>query len=264
MLPVTSSTAISASHSSTLEPNASNILDYSKWVIQNLKILPGMPSGATADNVEAHRAALLNCLSQLQSSGRLKWEGEDTVIRPVVVGVQAIIEQTLLCLLEKGVIKEVAATFTTKKPPTPLSTAQGALPDSLATPAVLNSSGCIDTVTSRQQLLRKLITYPQVSMSSYYVQKHEAREQEYFDKFSENNATHFYAQQVAEMPEGLSGATYQITTIDGQEQWFGIRFSQVSAASGQCTLFTNIELEGEKDFLFNWIAANNQIKPDLY
>ncbi len=258
MLPATSSSAIAASRFPTcdLEPAGADIIDCSRWVIQHLNKLPGIASEATADKVEAHRTALLDCLSRLHSDGRMKSEGEDSVIRPIVVGVQAVTEYALLRQLEKGLIKEIAITFMTKKPPTPLSTAEGALPDSLATPAVLNSAGCIDTVTSRQHLLRKLITHPQVVMTSYYAQKHEASEQGYFDSFCRSNTLQFHAQQVGEIPDALSGATYQVTTNEGHEQWFGIRFTQVNQSSGQCTLFTNIELEGERALLGSWLDAH--------
>lgn len=262
MLPLTStSSAVNKLHfpANELDPCMADIIVYSKWVIQNLNKLPGIPSDATADKVEIHRAVLQDCLSQLKSAGRLKSEGPDISIRPIVVGVQAIIEHTLLCQLEKGLLKKVEITFTTNRPPTPLSTAESAIPDSLATPAVLNSPGCIDTITSRQQLLRKLITCPEVSMHSYYAQKHDVCEQGYFDSFCEINAHQFNARQVPEIPDALSGATYQIITNDNHEQWFGIRFTQASTSSSQCILFSDIELEGEKDLLFNWITKNSQV-----
>ncbi|MEH5891471.1 hypothetical protein [Enterobacter roggenkampii] len=138
------------------EPSTTNVLDYSKWVITHLNKLPGISADAEPEKIEAHRAALLNCFSELNATGRMTSEGEDAAIRPVVVGMQAIIEHTLLNQLDKGLIAKVEVIFTTKKPPTPLSSEQGALPDHLATPAVLNSSGCIDTITSRQNLLHKM------------------------------------------------------------------------------------------------------------
>lgn len=236
-----------------------DIVVYSKWVTQNLIKLPGIASDATVDKVEQHRAALQDCLSHLSSAGRIKLEGPDLSIRPIVVGVQAIFEHTLLCQLEKGLLKKVDVTFTTKKPPTPLSGAENVVPDCLATPAVLNSPGCIDTIISRQYLLRKLITCPEVSMHSYYAQKHDVCEQGYFDSFCEKNAPQFNARQVSEIPDALSGATYHIINHDNHEQWFGIRFSQASSSLNQCILFSDIELEGEKDFLFKWTAKNAQL-----
>lgn len=257
--PLTSkSSAAHAPHFAVTKPEA-DIIVYSTLVIQNLNKLPGITSDATVDEVEIHRAALQNCLSQLKSNGRLTSEGPDISIRPIVVGVQAIIENTLLCLLEEDLITEVNIIFTTNKPPTPLSTAESALPDSLATPAVLNSPECLDTIASRQHLLHKLIARPEVSMFSYYVQKHNESEQGYFDRFCEKNAPQFNAQLVSDIPERLLGATYKIMTNDKQEQWFGIRFTQANMASKQCILFSNIELEGEKSLLFNWITKNSQV-----
>lgn len=238
-------------------PTTTNVMDYSKWVITHLNKLPGIPAGAEPEKIEAHRAALLKCLNELNTTGRMTSEGQDAAIRPVVVGVQAIIEYTLSSQLAKGLIDNVSVIFTTKKPPTPLSSGPGELPDHLATPAVLNSSGCIDTITSRQDLLHKMIKYPQVSMSSYYAQKHPENEQCIFDNFGIENRDNFKSWQVKALPKELSGATYEVTTCGGSKQWFGIRFTQASESSSKCTLFTDPDCEGEKERLFDWIAMQH-------
>ncbi|MCK7227213.1 hypothetical protein L8P27_05020 [Enterobacter asburiae] len=259
MLSITSSglTPATAAPARSSEPATTVVLDYSKWVITHLKKLPGISADAGPEKIETHRAALLNCLSELKATGRMTSEGEDAAIRPVVVGMQAIIEHTLLAQLDKGLIAKVEMIFTTKKPPTPLSAEQGVLSDRLATPAVLNSSGCVDTITSRQNLLHKMIKYPQVEMSSFYAQKHPDNEQHVFDKFCDDNKGNFHSCHVESMPDELSGATYEITPCDGDKQLFGIRFTQASEASSKSTLFTDINCEGEIELLFGWIAKQH-------
>lgn len=263
MLPVTSSSVVNSGYripTYNQAPTTGNIFDISKNIIQNLSKLPGIAPGATFDEIEAHRLALLGHMSELQSVGRLKSQGDDSVIRPVVVGLQAVVEHTLLQQLKARQIDTVSMTFTTKRPPTPLCS-EGTVPDNLATAEVLNSSGCIDTIISRQNLLRMLIAHPEVSMWSYYDQKQDENEQRCFDNFCTQNSRNFHHQQVEKVPDDMSGATYQIIMRDGSEHWFGIRFTQANQSASECTLFTNTDPGGEKSQLLSWVAEQQAKQP---
>ncbi|MBF0035808.1 hypothetical protein HAX39_24980 [Citrobacter freundii] len=265
MLPATSPNTIHGLHSfNTPQPPAtSNVLKAAHTIIQQTAKLPGCTSGATSDEIQHHRTALLECWSALATpSGCFHAEGEDTAIRPVVVGMQAIIEQSILQMLDEGQLAQVSVMFTTQKPPTPLCSAPDLVSDRQATPAVLNSSGCVDTITSRQHLLRKLIADPKVDMTSYYVDKHSENEQHYFDHFSCLHSTNFHPCHVNEIPDNLSGATYKLTTTNNQTHMFGIRFTQASVSSRQCTLFTDGEVgKKEMELVSKWVSSLS-VKPE--
>ena len=225
-------------------------------LIEYLPKLPGAGDKASPEQIAQHRQNLHNCLSELDSTGRWMRDQGNAVVRPVAVGMQAIVEHALLQDLAQNKIKDVSVIFTTQYPPTPLCSEINTLSTSLATPDVINSPGSYDTVISRQASLRSLIDQPGVDTWALYTKiRDDAGEQKIFDTIAASKGDRFHAINTnSELPESLSGATYVITALDGQKSVLGIRITQANEKEKQCVLFT--EKGGQKELkdLHNYIA----------
>lgn len=225
-------------------------------LIETLPKLPGAGDKASPEQIAQHRQNLHKCLSELDSTGRWMRDQGNAVVRPVAVGMQAIVEHALLQDLAQNKIKDVSVIFTTKNPPTPLCSNLNTLSNSLATPDVINSPGSYDTVISRQASLRALIEQPGVDTWALYTQtRDDAGEQKIFDTIAASKGDRFHAVNTnSELPESLSGATYVITALDGQKSVLGIRITQANEKEKQCVLFTEKGGQQELKDLHNYIA----------
>lgn len=232
-------------------------------LIENLPKLPGVGNKASPEQIEQHRQNLHNCLSELDSTGRWMRDQGNALVRPVAVGMQAIVEHALLQDLAQNKIKDVSVIFTTQYPPTPLCSELNTLSTSLATPDVINSPGSYDTVISRQASLRSLIDQSGVDTWAFYTRvREEDGEQKIFDTIAASKGDRFHAVNTnSELPESLSGATYIITALDGQKSVLGIRITQANEKEKKCVLFTEKggqqELEQINDYI-NQQAPENQ------
>lgn len=254
MFSVTPAQIVSSSCIPQQEIMEGTLLSSATRIIDQLHKLPGIGSNATLAEVTKHRENLQLCISQLAVTGRWNVEQDDALLRPIAVGLQAIIEHALLDMLQKEEIAKVMTIFTTQNPPTPLCSEPGVLPDSLVTVSVQHSPACVDTVISRQQTLKALLAHPSIDTWVFYAQpRPNPEEQTIFDENAMRYAPNFHHFHVSDgILENLSGATYRLTDQEGQDQWFGIRITQANQLSSQCILFTEKGGINEIKDLLEW------------
>ncbi|WP_261423504.1 hypothetical protein [Serratia quinivorans] len=234
-------------------PLQSNVLDKIGQLISSQQIsdLPGNSPGAS---IEVHRGNLQNCLQRLRSENIWDQQQSDANNRNVAVGLQAILENVLLNLLQENKANKLIIVVHTNNPPTPLCSDSSSDMMPMMHRDISTNPACQSTVLSRRQTNNDFLACgDQVDFYSLYThpRKNDAEQQMFEGKVIENSNL-FPIHVMDTLPEELSGATYQLVDVNGDRMVIGVRITQANVASKNCSLFIGNSFNDPK--LVNFIV----------
>ena len=180
-------------------------------------------------------------ITPLKTNNHIELSGKDSITRPVAVNFQKAFEQSLISLLDKHQISQAVAILHTSKPTTPLCTPSGkVLPEAVHT-NMRTDTHRLKTIQDRTVTLRQMAQYGQ-PLAFYVVYpasglaKRSSQEQSvYRSELSNpaNKSLYDTPLTCSAMPEHLIGASYLLTTQDGQHFYFGNRGVQAIDAESK-------------------------------
>ena len=190
------------------------------------------------NNVKADIAKL--AIAPLRKNPEIQLTGDDATTRPVAVSFQKAFEQSVMTMVDEGIVSEVAAIIHTRKPTTPLCNPPGeALPETMHPDMKCDPKRC-KTIQDRTVTLRQMASHGKpIDLYVAYLpdglKKRSLREQEVY--LSEiNNAANLSLHDnplfCSTMPDEIVGASYILKTHHGHELYFGNNGTQAIDGKG--------------------------------
>ncbi|WBA80573.1 hypothetical protein [Endozoicomonas sp. GU-1] len=193
-------------------------------------------SGSDDDTIKSE---ILKRFQELSKVKVIELSDFDKILRPIGVGMQTIIEQTLLKLIEERTVTRVMVLFHTKAPATPLVSPENTAPPEAMSIHMQGDSARAKTISDRTVTVRNLaksdpekvtlyIAYPESGM-----QIRDTKQQAIYQKEmanEQNKCLKDLPLSHQSMPDNLVGASYIMTGTDADEDsqplYFGLRAVQ--------------------------------------
>lgn len=230
--------------------------------------LPGITADASPAEVHQHRQNLLACVESLDKDGLWAQRQDDSTVRPVAVGLQAIFEQALLDTVAAGEILHADIIFTTANPLTPLCQApgNGHFNPSLTSGCVAHHPGSYDTVISRTHTVPQLLGRPEISVCAIYSRERaDPIAQAFYDSVcrEQSDPNKFYSLRSGiSLPDCLSGACYFVVSKDNNTHLFGLRITQANIPTDNCVVFTKDNQQLLMSLRDNYVNAVAALHPE--
>lgn len=197
--------------------------------ISQIQSLPDVPP----EKLQSHKIALIKEWNRLiLKEGYVEFPPEDQEFRPLIGGLQGILEQYLCDELGNS-FTSIVCMIHTPQPATPLCT-KGEISKELVAPSIEQDPMRLSTVKKRTVTLRDLlhkgcdvvIAYPKEGLAKRSLEQQDCYQQE-----RNNYPVHLIdcPLNCEEMKNEWIGATYIITCKNGEQYTYGVRQPQANA-----------------------------------
>lgn len=194
--------------------------------------------GELAASVKTNIASLI--ISPLMHSPEVRVAGSDEFTRPVAVSFQKTFEQSLMNMLDEGLLSHAIAIIHTRKPTTPLCNPVGKALRQTMSASMQDDPHRVKTIQDRTFTLRRMAQRGSpVELYVAYIKgglnKRSPEEQQIYNKEVNNTANsslHDKEMTCTEMPDEIVGASYLLTTKRGNTLYFGTNGTQAADATG--------------------------------